>query len=79
MTTISKRYKAMAKTVVPGKTYALDEALKIIRDNAKTKFNESVDVAVRLGVDAKKSDQTVRGSVVLPAGGARATRSSTGS
>jgi len=74
MSKISKRYQAMQKSVVPGKTYALDEALKIIRDNAKTKFNESVDVAVRLGVDAKKSDQQVRGSTVLPAGTGKSVR-----
>jgi large subunit ribosomal protein L1 len=74
MTTISKRYKAMAKTVVPGKAYSLDEALKIVQGNAKSKFVESVDVAVRLGVDAKKSDQNVRGSTVLPAGTGKSVR-----
>ena len=74
MSKISKRYQAMQKTVVPGKAYGLDEALKIIRDNAKSKFNESVDVAVRLGVDAKKSDQQVRGSTVLPAGTGKSVR-----
>ena len=68
MAKISKRYKALQALVVPGKAYSLDEALKIIKGNAKTKFVESVDVAVRLGVDAKKSDQQVRGSTVLPAG-----------
>ena len=74
MTQISKRYKAMAKTVVPGKAYPLDEALKIVQGNAKSKFVESVDVAVRLGVDAKKSDQNVRGSTVLPAGTGKSVR-----
>jgi large subunit ribosomal protein L1 len=74
MTRISKRYKAMAKTVVPGKAYSLDEALKIVQGNAKSKFVESVDVAVRLGVDAKKSDQNVRGSTVLPAGTGKTVR-----
>jgi len=74
MSKISKRYQALQKTVVPGKTYALDEALKIIQGNAKSKFNESVDVAVRLGVDAKKSDQQVRGSTVLPAGTGKSVR-----
>jgi large subunit ribosomal protein L1 len=74
MTTISKRYKAMAKTVVPGKAYPLDEAIKIVQGNAKSKFVESVDVAVRLGVDAKKSDQNVRGSTVLPAGTGKSVR-----
>src|SRR5207237_9430121 len=48
--------------------YSVDDALKLVKDTATAKFDESVDVAVNLGVDAKKSDQTVRGSVVLPAG-----------
>lgn len=74
MSKISKRYQQLQKTVVPGKAYSLDEALKLIRDNAKTKFVESVDVAVRLGVDAKKSDQQVRGSTVLPAGTGKSVR-----
>ncbi len=47
---------------------AIDEALKLVKETATAKFDESVDIAVNLGVDAKKSDQTVRGSVVLPAG-----------
>ena len=67
MTTMTKRVKTQAP-ITPGKAYAIDEALKLVRDNAKVKFVESVDVAVRLGVDAKKSDQQVRGSTVLPAG-----------
>jgi large subunit ribosomal protein L1 len=74
MTKISKRYKAAAKQVVAGKAYPLDEALKIVQGNAKSKFVESVDVAVRLGVDAKKSDQNVRGSTVLPAGTGKSVR-----
>ena len=74
MTKIAKKYKAMAATVVPGKAYGIDEALKIVKDNAKRKFVESVDVAVRLGVDAKKSDQQVRGSIVLPAGTGKSVR-----
>ena len=71
---ISKRYQQLQKTVVPGKAYALDEALKLIQSNTKAKFVESVDVAVRLGVDAKKSDQQVRGSTVLPAGTGKSVR-----
>ena len=71
---ISKKYKAMSAAVVPGKAYAIDEALKIVKDNSKRKFVESVDVAVRLGVDAKKSDQQVRGSTVLPAGTGKTVR-----
>jgi len=51
---ISKRYKQLQTTVVPGKAYALDEALKLIQSNAKTKFVESVDVAVRLGADVRQ-------------------------
>lgn len=74
MTKIAKKYKAMAATVVPGKAYGIDEALKLVKDNAKRKFVESVDVAVRLGVDAKKSDQQVRGSTVLPAGTGKTVR-----
>jgi len=67
-TKISKRYKALAAKVVPGKTYSLDEALKMVKEGAKAKFPESVDVAVRLGIDAKKSDQGVRGSAMMPHG-----------
>src|SRR5690606_3625394 len=69
----TKRVKAQT-TIEPGKAYAIDEAVKIIKDNAKAKFVEAVDVAVRLGVDAKKSDQQVRGSTVLPAGTGKSVR-----
>jgi len=68
MAKLTKRMKTAQAAVQPGKVYALDEALKIIKDNAKAKFVESVDVAVRLGIDAKKSDQGVRGSSLLPHG-----------
>jgi len=71
---ISKRYKAMQGLVEPGKTYPIETALKILKDNSKTKFVESVDVAVRLGIDAKKSDQGVRGSVLLPHGTGKTVR-----
>jgi large subunit ribosomal protein L1 len=67
-TKISKRYKALSEKVTPGKAYAIDEALKIVKDGAKAKFAESIDVSIRLGIDAKKSDQGVRGSVMLPHG-----------
>ncbi len=70
----SKRQKRIQATVVPGKSYPIDEALRIIKDNSKVKFNEAVDVAVRLGVDAKKSDQQVRGSTVLPGGTGKSVR-----
>jgi large subunit ribosomal protein L1 len=74
MAKMSKRYKALAALVVEGKSYALDDAISLITTNSKAKFVESVDVAVRLGVDAKKSDQQVRGSTVLPAGTGKAVR-----
>jgi len=74
MAKISKRYKALQSQVVAGKPYAIDEALKIIQSNSKTKFVESVDVSVRLGVDAKKSDPQVRGATVLPAGTGKSVR-----
>ena len=74
MARISKRYKNLQALVTPGKAYSLDDALKLIQSNSKTKFVESVDVAVRLGVDAKKSDQQVRGSTVLPAGTGKSVR-----
>ena len=70
----TKRQKTIKAAVVPGKSYPIDEALKIVKDNSKTKFVEAVDVAVRLGVDAKKSDQQVRGSTVLPAGTGKTVR-----
>ena len=65
---LSKRMKSVRVKVDRSKSYAVDEALKLVKETAVAKFDESVDVAVNLGVDAKKSDQTVRGSVVLPAG-----------
>ncbi|MFY2762442.1 50S ribosomal protein L1 [Arenimonas sp. MALMAid1274] len=74
MARISKRYKQLQTLVTPGKAYSLDDALKLIQGNSKTKFVESVDVSVRLGVDAKKSDQQVRGSTVLPAGTGKSVR-----
>ena len=63
-----KRMQAVRAKVDRAKAYAVDEALKLVKETATAKFDESVDVAVNLGIDAKKSDQTVRGSVVLPAG-----------
>ena len=65
---LSKRMRAVRGKVDHIKTYPLDEALKLVKETATAKFDESVDIAVNLGVDAKKSDQTVRGSVVLPSG-----------
>lgn len=68
MAHISKRFKKISGKADHSKAYSLLDALKIIKETATAKFNESVDIAVNLGIDAKKSDQTVRGSVVLPAG-----------
>jgi len=65
---LSKRMKAVRGKVDHVKAYPLDDALKLVKETATAKFDESVDIAVNLGVDPKKSDQTVRGSVVLPAG-----------
>jgi len=64
----TKRNRAIREKIEPGKQYALDEALGLLKELSKVKFTESVDVAVRLGVDPRKSDQVVRGSTVLPHG-----------
>jgi large subunit ribosomal protein L1 len=67
-TAISKRRKAFSNKVDRAKSYPALDAMKLVKETATAKFDESVDVAVNLGIDAKKSDQTVRGSVVLPSG-----------
>jgi len=71
---LSKRQKAFAGKVDPNKNYPVGEALKLAKDLATAKFDESIDVAVSLGIDARKSDQLVRGSVVLPAGTGKTVR-----
>jgi len=68
MPKLTKRQKAFATKVDTTKLYAFDEALTLIKAAANAKFDESIDVAVQLGVDAKKSDQVVRGAVVMPNG-----------
>jgi large subunit ribosomal protein L1 len=70
----SKRYRALRSKVEHMKLYPLQDALKLIKDNATAKFDESVDIALNLGIDAKKSDQAVRGSVVLPQGTGKSMR-----
>ena len=65
---LTKRQKALAGAIQPGKLYPIADALALVKKTATAKFDESVDVSVNLGIDAKKSDQAVRGSVVLPAG-----------
>ena len=74
MAKLTKRQKTLQAAVQPGKSYAIDDALKIVKDNSSAKFAEAVDVAVRLGVDARKSDQQVRGSTVLPQGTGKSVR-----
>src|SRR3954466_5008614 len=74
MAHVAKRYKAIASKVDRNKLYPLTDAMKMVKENATAKFNESIDVAINLGIDAKKSDQTVRGSVVLPAGTGKTVR-----
>jgi large subunit ribosomal protein L1 len=68
MTVTAKRVKAWKSKIVPGKAYPINEALGLVKEFAGAKFNESVDVAVNLGIDASKSDQQVRGSTVMPHG-----------
>ena len=74
MANISKRRQALAGKVDRAKVYAVADAMKLVKDTSTAKFDESVDVAVNLGIDAKKSDQTVRGAVVLPAGTGKSVR-----
>ncbi|WP_374334778.1 50S ribosomal protein L1 [Leeia sp.] len=74
MAKISKRAKALRAKVDSTKLYPVDEALALIKETATAKFDESVDVSVNLGVDARKSDQVVRGSVVLPRGTGKTVR-----
>ncbi|MBQ5459126.1 MAG: 50S ribosomal protein L1 [Ottowia sp.] len=68
MAKLSKRQKALQGKVDSTKLYPVEEALALVKECATAKFDESIDVAVQLGVDARKSDQVVRGAVVLPNG-----------
>jgi len=68
MAQLSKRRKAFAGKVDRAKSYAVIDAMKLVKETATAKFDEAVDAAVNLGIDASKSDQSVRGAVVLPAG-----------
>jgi len=74
MTVVAKRMKAWKSKLAPGKQYPIDEALGLVKEFSSSKFNESVDVAVNLGIDATKSDQQVRGSTVMPNGIGKAVR-----
>ena len=74
MAGLSKRRKAAREKIEPGTTYTLEEALTLVKEFAKAKFRESVDVAVTLGIDPRKSDQAVRGATVLPNGTGKSVR-----
>lgn len=74
MAKLTKRQKAMSEKLEAGKLYAADEALQILKDLPRAKFTESVDVAINLGVDPRKSDQVVRGASVLPNGTGKTVR-----
>ena len=74
MAAVAKRQKPWAEKIQPGKQYAIDDALALVKQFATAKFDESVDVAVNLGIDASKSDQQVRGSTVLPHGTGKTVR-----
>jgi len=68
MAKLSKRTKAIREKIEAGKAYAIDDALNLLKEFPKAKFNESVDVSINLGIDPRKSDQNVRGATVLPNG-----------
>jgi large subunit ribosomal protein L1 len=74
MATVTKRMKAAKAAIDRSKAYAIEDALNTLKGVSKVKFVESVDVAVNLGVDPKKSDQVVRGAVVLPNGTGKSVR-----
>lgn len=74
MAKLTKKQKALAGKIEPQKLYPVAEALALAKETATAKFDESIDVAVNLGIDARKSDQLVRGSVVLPAGTGKTVR-----
>ncbi len=74
MAKLSKRKKLIQEKLEPGKQYAVEEALQLLKELPRAKFVESVDVAVNLGVDPRKSDQVVRGSTVLPNGTGKTVR-----
>jgi large subunit ribosomal protein L1 len=71
---LSKRQRAIRERLEPGKLYPVDDAFQLLKEMPRAKFPESVDVAVNLGVDPRKSDQVVRGSTVLPHGTGKSVR-----
>lgn len=74
MAKLSRRGRALAEKLEPGRAYAIEDALALLKQVSSVKFDESVEVAVNLGVDARKSDQQVRGSTVLPKGTGKTVR-----
>ena len=74
MANLSKNQKASALKIKEGSKYAITEALVLVKECASAKFDESVDVSINLGIDTKKSDQNVRGAVVLPNGTGKVVR-----
>jgi large subunit ribosomal protein L1 len=69
-----KRYEEAAKTIDPAKTYPLEEAVRRVKESAKAKFDETVELAARLGIDPRRADQMVRGTVRLPHGTGKTVR-----
>jgi large subunit ribosomal protein L1 len=74
MAAIAKRMKPWSTKLPPGKSFPVDEALKLVKELATARFDETVDAAVNLGIDASKSDQQVRGSTVMPNGTGKTVR-----
>lgn len=74
MAKLSKRMQAIRADINPGKQYAINDALELLKKHATVKFKENVDIAVNLGVDPRKSDQVVRGATLLPKGTGRTVR-----
>jgi len=74
MARVSKRNKAIREQLETGKVYLVEEAFELLKKLSNVKFRESVDVAIRLGVDPRKSDQNVRGATVLPNGTGKTVR-----
>jgi large subunit ribosomal protein L1 len=68
MAKLTKRFKTINEKLVAGKAYAIDDAVALLADVSAVKFKESIEIAVNLGVDPRKSDQVVRGSTVMPSG-----------
>lgn len=74
MANLSKRMKAIREQLQPGKQYPATEAVALLQSFSKVKFNETVDISIQLGIDARKSDQVVRGATVMPEGTGRTVR-----